>query len=302
MSLFINNILSRHLNQQANIQPRLPGKFEPVQFAPTNAPEIFAAESAAETIPAAGISKQSLQTGNETTGSDNGIAAIAPTVQQANLNAAAPQNVFKAMHTSEWLNEHNQEVKENAATTMAEKMPGEKKEHIQALNEPGNSGDQELTSPLNTRTLQTDSLKDPALNTVSSIRATPVAGLMNNPVIEPETGTEYDELLNRNLTQLRQKIKKNQPGKKGNNIYQSPAAEINNSMQPSMNLQPQMKAAAANVTLGEQVVNSVVKISIGRIDVRAVTTPSPVKVAKSQPQKLNLTLDDYLKKRNGNLK
>lgn len=304
MSLFINNILSRHLNQQANVQPRLPGKFEPVNLSVTNTHESFAGETVAEAIPSTGISGQSVQTGNEykATASGNGITAVPETVQQTNLNAAAPQHVFAAMHTNEWGNENNPQEKTNATIPIVQKIPVEKNEQSQTTSLPGDSQGQALVFPVSNQILQMEPLHDPALNTVSSIRVTPVTGLMNNPMDGSETATGYDELLNRNLTQLRQKIKKNQPGKISSNIYQTSGSEINNSIQPSMHIQPEMKAAAANAVLGEQVVNSVVKISIGRIDVRAVTSPNPVKVAKSQPQKLNLTLDDYLKKRNGNLK
>ena len=43
---------------------------------------------------------------------------------------------------------------------------------------------------------------------------------------------------------------------------------------------------------------SVIKVSIGRIDVRAVATSSPVKTNTSPTQKERMSLDDYFKKRN----
>jgi hypothetical protein len=42
----------------------------------------------------------------------------------------------------------------------------------------------------------------------------------------------------------------------------------------------------------------VIKISIGRIEVRAVPVSNGVKVKDSSPQKPRLTLDEYLQKRN----
>ncbi len=79
--------------------------------------------------------------------------------------------------------------------------------------------------------------------------------------------------------------------------------QVNKSSYKIIHTQQQKYPAESNFNLKKNIAQNdspVVKISIGRIDVRAVVSTQPEKKVNNTTQKPNMSLDDYLKKRSDN--
>ena len=282
MSGFINNILSRHTDTVASIIPRLPGKFEPVNFPAGNAKENFSVvtESSQPFNVIQGITETGFE--NKKAANINSSQSIPPVnsgnsndqnIQPVNNNNTVFSKRSNTGQTSIIKNiiPVDKDADENTDGENISKVQRSVFNELKSVNQFNsfveNFDDQELTGKI----------------------------LMNK---QPGTSNIKDDIGNEQDSQIRKNVIKPASAKRNNALEDAKllqAALIKPSIQ-------NLNAGAnhnASPLLREQTMTSVIKVSIGRIEVRAVTSAAPVKVNRPVLQKPRLSLDDYLKNRNG---
>jgi hypothetical protein len=299
MNDFINNILSRHIDPAGNIIPRLPGKFEAVNFPAVNATDLSAG---IDTV-------QQVNLPRETTGiskaysSETNFTAVTASPTQRDSISHTP--VVQEIYSDAALfreNEHADQVPAIKNTIPVKReISTDKKDmqdnSVEILNK------QEMPLHSEIKPL----IEKPLVNLVNEKNSTndfeqqeiPERFLLNRYDDKGEIATVKEGALHQHISILKQKIVKASAEKKNN------VAEDKITIQPGL-IRPVMNELNVRTNLNtsaisnDQAMSSVIKVSIGRIEVRAVTNGTPAKVNRTVLQKPNLTLDDYLKRRNSN--
>ena len=287
MNGFINNILRRHTDAVAGIMPRLPGKFEPVNFPVANSTEDFSAKT--EASQPFNVIQGITETGIENkraTNSNSGKST--PT---ANSSIANDQNIQPPNNNTRPFNESTNNGQGSIIKNIipvdkdaGEKITGENifKVEKSVFNEikPANQFKE----------------KPPVENFDEQELAGKV--LMN---VQPGRSNKNDGNEHEQDSPVKKNIIKPATKKESHLLEDSKPLQAGLIKPSIQNLNAGVNHNASPV-LREQSMSSVIKVSIGRIEVRAVTSAAPVKVNSPVLQKPRLSLDEYLKNRNGTQK
>ncbi|MEO6729691.1 MAG: hypothetical protein ABIN01_00610 [Ferruginibacter sp.] len=264
MSGFINHIIARHTNPVTAIRPRLPGKFE--------------AQSINENI---SFAKPGI--GDETRRQPEHNAGPSTTGQQESFNFSLvsdtrkhnqPQDIDPVFHS-----DHNE-------------IDPEKK---QVNNQHKNIDAGEKNEPLSAEFNKNDLFKNSFFNNAGNL-----------------TGHELNE---NKMGLASPSLNKNNSTPAFTNAYPDSNIEAHRSLdQPSHGYLSSTNTPAISESHQQQNFNPsssqgsklnqhydqtpVIKVSIGRIEVRAITESTPAKSNRSTLQKPRMSLDDYLNKRN----
>jgi hypothetical protein len=269
MSGFISHIIARHTNPGFTIHPRLPGKFEPGFIRENIYPEASydtgSAFEQSDKKPAVSIAGDP---GNERSHfSKITVSQNWPSGQETIVgkdNDPPPEKVNSGR--SDISNARNIDPTdpfEPVKTTSFQKRA------FLNMVFPDKPGDLSETDPVeekNHEEMPSFMENDPKPNTMH-------AYLSSNGDTMPQAGKSEKGYLNSKELLIYQ----GSNGMKKNS---------NSSLSGFLNMNRQQK------------ISSVIKVSIGRIDVRTITDPKPVKVNASDLHNPKMTLDDYLKKRN----
>jgi hypothetical protein len=290
MNRFISNILLRHTDAAVNIMPRLPGKFEPAPVLAAN----FSSD---------------IENGEGTWAGRSQAFSETNTVEKKEtfLNRVASTSSQNLPVTE---GRHGLHLNEEVARTQEDKNPDQASEvknifapakDSQPYNEIiiDKTGNQEETELPGIKPVLTTQVTKKLTGNNTGLQVTTNRLMIDTlPNADNFTAGKEDPL-HQNIAILRQKIKKQEPEKAGNMANEAKLFAPVMARPLINNMQGGTFPKASNET-GEQPMSSVVKVSIGRIEVRAVAAAAPVKVNRSVLQKPNLTLDEYLKRRNGN--
>ncbi len=284
MNGFISNILSRHTDTVANIIPRLPAKFEPVNFPAANSTEAFSVRTEAN------HPFNIVQPNIESSIENKKVADINPgkSTTMVNSSIVNDQNIQpinnnntvfnKSSNTGQTSNIKNiipadKEVDENINGENISKVQRSVFNEIKTGNQfkekplPENFDEQELTGKVWMN-------KQPMTLNGKDDMGDEHGSRSEKNIIKPVT-TNGNHFL--------EKVKHVQGG-----LIKPSIQNLNAGVNPN-----------TLMAQGEQNMSSVIKINIGRIEVRAVTAPAPVKINRPVLQKPRLSLDEYLKNRNG---
>jgi hypothetical protein len=300
MNDFIGNILSRHLDPVANIVPRLPGKFEPVNFPAANVVEDFSAgfDTPQEVNISQGTAKPGKENNKET------IFGAVTTVTPHNNSISTNQLVQQ-------LNDDTAKYPENENAPQI----SERKNIIPVEHE--FTGDKQVNQEASFGILNKQEI--PVYSEIKLLAVNPVVNnqpkgnsLLNDFEQQKMPGSIFinkpddtvipagkEGALHQHISILKQKIVKASAERRGD------ISEDKKTIQPGL-IKPVMNNMNVRTNFNpspvsnDQPVSSVIKVSIGRIEVRAITTAPPAKVNRTVLQKPNLTLDEYLKRRNSN--
>lgn len=261
MSGFISNIISRHTSPVDNISPRLPGRYEAAQ------PAAFSMEGLEQT-------QETIAVNNDTIQPDSRQTDSTPDFFQKTISPSQPVQYNTA---GEGLADHPASplpVLPDITLTATRKeissvLPLAEADHgVHPLpfffnRTADSSGENQpasiITNVFTENNEQVAEQSQPVAETVLPHRAFAAATEMENS----NTVSVFPQLVRPALQQA---------------LSSSPA--------PVMEMIPQQTGA------------TIIKVSIGRIDVRAITTAVPVKNNRDTVQKPQLSLDEYLKKRN----
>jgi len=304
MKGFASNLISRHMHTEANIIPRLRGRFEPEQNSfhedvgagPVNAIDAFSEGVIPDENkgPEAVKGTSTYRPVINTTTRDNGKPlpepqTAPPAPAQVNFNAAktvpARPAVFEVNPISDSFKPANADPAENTTP-----------------NEPGIPASRQTTTPhqhnFNTK---------PALNAVKS---------NENSIVwpkpdAPENGRETMPFAGKKKSGAAPGSSGLIDGPSAVQVHQpvQPATGFkgpNSGMQSGVNAVPSPYISSnlrdGGQTQFRQAAQPVIKVTIGRIEVKAVHPQAPAPVQqRREPQKPALTLDDFLTqhKRNG---
>lgn len=277
MNEFINNILLRHLDPITNIVPRLPGKFEPVNFA-ADTPGFAEGTDFVQEVSKPQPVMRSVK-------EDNGVIGINTVFPQQ--DQISGKQVFQ--HAVELLpankNADEAEWSKNLIPLM-QGLPGEKKSKTEAPFEM--PGKQEKITPAGINAFNERQTADD--------NAQPDNLLINKPGDENISAIK-EGTLHHHISIIKQKIVKASAEKK-NNFSEDKKTVQSALIKPVVNNINTGAKLNTQPVLNEQPATSVIKVSIGRIEVRAVTNSTPQKISRPAIQKPNLTLDEYLKRKN----
>lgn len=301
MKGFASNLISRHMHTEANIIPRLRGRFEPEQnsfhedvgAAPVNTIDAFSEGVTPDENkgPEPATSTSTYRPVINTTRRDNGKPQPEPQPEptQVNFNSAktvpARPAVFEVTPRADSFKPANADPAENTTP-----------------NEPGIPARRQ-TAPPNQHNFNTK----PLLNPVKSNDG----GIVWPKPTTPENGRE---------TMLFAGKKKGSAITESSRPNEGPSAlQVNETVQPATGFKSTNSGMQSGVnavsppninsnlrdggqTQFSQAAQPVIKVTIGRIEVKAVhpQVPAPVQ-QRREPQKPALTLDDFLTqhKRNG---
>lgn len=282
MNGFINNILRRHTETIAGIMPRLPGKFEPVNFPVTNSGEDISAGTEASQLfdPVGRIAEPGVE-------NKNAVNIDAGTSITASNSRKAAHQIFKPLNDAtrpESTNTHETTINKNIRPVNND--AGEKI-NIENISVGERSTANEI-KPGN---------RVEGKNRIENFDEAEQTGkILANHQSVRSNNTEKNE--NEQDLSFNQDIIKPASAKRDSTLedLKSPQAGTIKPAMPNLN-------AATNFNnspvVREQTMSSVIKVSIGRIEVRAVTSAAPIKTNRPVLQKPRLSLDEYLKNRNG---
>lgn len=240
MNGFISNIISRQVNIDNNIKPRLPGQFEPLNFEPASSTEL--------------ISNQ-LKNIHQGTAEIINDAVIRPAMNTISDDiSSSPGNVTKN-------------------TVASSIIPGKEKEA-------------EITHPGIVRKkllLSDEQLQENITVNDSSSSTSP-----------GEEGNLRENSFMEDQPSLIKKAKKEQE-ENAQKKYVIQPSFVNTRHQIFKNITSGYSFSEGG---GQINTSPVIKVSIGRIEVRAVPPANPVKVNRDTIQKPKMSLEAYLQKRN----
>jgi hypothetical protein len=274
MKGYINNIMSRSTQPKLNISPRLPGVFEHNYSTPASLHE-------EQDMPATTITE-------ETPVKNEQPFKVKEQPTEINKTNKASLNNEK----DDPVREQKPIVKQNSTAVFAEKPFAHFQPDEYPLNAAENLSEQWM--PLK------NEIKQPGFTEEKEL-VFPFAN--DKPVVNPfQQNIQYslteDDQFKKESPLLKEQVintiySDNQTVQYNNSLL---VAEVNHSHSPVL---PKENSTGAMVNYHEG--TSVIKVSIGRIEVKAVATPSkPVKAAAGTALQSKMSLEDYLKKRNGN--
>jgi len=299
MNEFVNNILLRHLDPVTNIIPRLPGKFEPVNFPSANTVDL---STTVETVQEVSLPQKKNQVDKGYSFETN-VNDVIPLTPQ--LPVKSGNHFVQQLHSDEPAPLQN-EVKSTGNKTIS--TPGQefaadkKNEHeisfekLKDQEKPVDNGIKPVTVNTSIERPSIDLFNEkPAIENAEQ-QGVPGNFLLNKPfdIVVP---ADKEGTLHQHISILKQRIVKASAEKK-NSFSEDKKTIQAGLVKPVINNQHVRTNMNASIVSNEQPVSSVVKVSIGRIEVRAVTNAAPPKVNRSVIQKPNLTLDEYLKRKN----
>jgi len=299
MNDFISNILSRHADTATNIVPRLPGKFEPVNFPAANVVEDFSAgfDTPQEVNISQGTTKPVKENNKETI--FGSVTTVTPHNNSISTNQLAQQlNDDTAKYPED---ENAPQISERKNIILVEhEFTGDKKVNRETSFEILNKEEIPVYSDINpiavNNPVANNELNEKPLLNDFEQQKMPGSILINKPD-DTVIPAGKEGALHQHISILKQKIVKTSAERRGDisedkkTIQPGLIKPVMNNMNVRTNFNPSPES-------NDQPVSSVIKVSIGRIEVRAITTAPPSKVNRTVLQKPNLTLDEYLKRRN----
>ena len=288
MNQFVNHLLSRHLESDKNLKPRVRGRFEPL----SNAPGVF-------------------------TGIDNEFSANDPARHPVTNNTAQPVSPQQSLHPDF--------SREQTTVPEQSKLLGNVKEETETQHHMYSPSFRSRFSPVEDKgTKKRNGTGNNAEGYLSSSIVRPVSGVLKENAsdeknMQMQVPEEHFSQSNNESQSASFLAEKGFAGRKASSIRSDSAAaetvkpvlKIYNTdgfesnkggVLESLQQSPRLRHFdASSVQRPDETTHQpVIKVTIGRIDVRAVVqaTPSPVKsTAAAKPK---LSLEDYLKQRNNN--
>jgi hypothetical protein len=285
MNEFISNILNRHINPVTNIVPRLPGTFEPVNFPAANSVDLSAG---IDTIREVSL-PQGIKVGKDNNASFNSVATLTPEQNiisdkqfVQHTNAVFPENK----------NADQASVSKNIIPIGHEFYTDKK---VDQKNSFERFDTQEIPIHSEIKAITIKPLNEKPVNDLEQ-QEMPGSVLINKLNDDTDIPAKKEGALHQHISILKQKIVK--ASVKKNNVAGDKKMIQAGLIKPLVNEQDLRTNPRISPVLNEQPMSTVIKVSIGRIEVRAVTNATPQKISRTVLQKPNLTLDDYLKRRN----
>lgn len=264
MNDYINNIVSRHVDPEMNIQPRLTGVFETSYHDPS-------------ILPGAGQAPVV---------SDASVQTIEP--HGLHINDTIPTQPFIEEPAEPFLfDDKEKQSLENPAIVRKEKNEVVKETFFPVMHLKQETGSvQEISSPKNDPTEDKESpLQN---NTTLVVNKEFHYELINQLGKDTESDNETVPVIKPGDIDTFNNDDKNKIGKKAGQIHFPP-------VQPVLRSAGNAVEAIFNYNEG----SSVIKVSIGRIEVKAVSSETKtVKATAEKSSRLMMSLDEYLKKRN----
>jgi len=305
MKGFASNLIARHMHTETNIVPRLRGRFEAEQNsfhedanpAPANAIDTFSERFNADGNkgPDVDTETSTYRPVANTARHDKGLRQLPDPEPEgpSQVTFTAAKAAFTRPAAFEVNPVANNVRPANTNATNPEST---------APNEPGSHGKQRATTPY-----QHNFNSNSPINSVKS---------SENSLVWPEPGAPENR---RKTTMFTGKRKSGAAAESIGGLDGASSVQVNNPVQPatafkSLNAGAQngmYTVSPPNISNGNlrdggqkslgQTAQPVIKVTIGRIEVKAVHPQAPAPVQRREPQKPMLTLDDFLsqQKRNG---
>ncbi len=264
MNGFISHIINRHLHADMQVAPRLPARFEP---------------PAVSAIPAWQQGENFIDSSQTSFHSDKGtsIESNYLQTQESPIAESLTQPVVKNIKKTKYITgEENPQPSFVAAANRNDSLQGERANVIEFVPSPLHAvPDTVAATTIN-----------PAQQPGSPLiyQATPA-----DKQVKGETGEKSPPVISRDLS-------KTVPEKR----HIRPPSSV---VTPVPFVVPAARHSNTALRFGvsglqAQQTPQVIKVSIGRIEVKAVQATGPVKTARVEPPKPKLSLDEYLNKRN----
>ena len=266
MTGYVSQLITRHADVSENVVPRLAGKFEPLIS------QTQTSETPGEVVEQNDISAQvttapvvnTFQNSNAEKSGNNDLTPLAEPLTTSDIVNIPATNIL---------------VNENSKVTHTDtERSAEKK-----------GADHPIVSDL--------AKPSPVHIIESPMFIEQKKEVSNNIIVTPRPGEKFKHNADNNDVNFLLKIENvdSLPKESRNEPISFPAANAFPEMHDrsrrngDLHIQPPSRTAAPTI-----------KISIGRIEVKAVNTPGPSRQSGAGQQKPKLSLEDYLRKRNGN--
>jgi hypothetical protein len=270
MNGFISHIINRHLGTENNIMPRVPGRFESFNSFQQNAGEIKPLQS------------EEIET-NSYQQTDRGN--LKP-LEKTGTNYGTNSSPFEALKVDKKDQEKSNFSMPDKAVDVF-KEPSHFKENVSGKIEPPIIEENRIfNTTISNSTVASSDTKENSNNISPKPKETSISQIErnNSPNIVSPFVVQNAE---RSYTQ-----------KKGDH-NENPVLPIQSSFVLQNIKDTSVHQHAIFPESAEQKAQPIIKVSIGRIEVRAAVSSAPEKKNSNTAEKPTMSLDDYLKKRNG---
>ncbi len=288
MSDYLSRLVVRSLNQTEVIKPRLASFFEPsVQGEP-----VFGAESGSERMDASSTSDETVH--------DN-LQSVWLSDQTPQLKPAALQPAGSGSQQTPGqprLGMTQQAASSSVSPVVTAQSSGKtpQQKSSQDLSAPSGGDEIHLVSPGAAAERSRSSAHEPAIRPIT---------IKSSPPTSPEVTAQQSAVRMVQQESDHEMLIPPSPGD-GETYHLPPrvTAERNRESTREPVIQPVtieriVPPAKNQPRASEPAEPAVIRVTIGRIEVRAITPPLPAAAPRKRPQGPALTLDDYLKQRNG---
>ena len=301
MSDFIYNLLNRHIDINNNVRPRIPGRFETDIVSSINLPVSDPALNQIENEYHASNNEEQITSNTLTEFSENNnlentkypsepttvIKPVSKIIATTKINENYEQDSTATKPTKRDLNKQSTKV-ENANLVSVEKRVEDTTKHkILSASKHLISDSQDASvksSTFNDKIFQDNKTRDPDLNRQLNKHNLQTTLQSSDITVEP-----FELKFDKN---------KSEPSIEGlDNVDILPYGLLG--IPPQLPVKKTEMDQAYFVKDSNSNNESTIKVNIGRIEVRAVMEPSPPLLQRKVMRKPELSLDDYLKQRDG---